>query len=628
MIKISVVVATYATPPEGLQRVLDSLEAQSLPTEEFEAVFVDDGSPDDTYERLQELARTRPWMRVFRIPASGWGSAPRNEGTRQARGEYVLYMDHDDSLYPDALRSLWEFAHEHGSDLVSPKESKTNDTWWGLNAPWWPDAPVASGDLVDVRATHGFHEILPLVPHKLYRRQMLLDNDIWFPEGSRVLWEDQFFNIAAYRHARVVSVEATNPVYLWHASDSNSSHTFDPSRADFWEMLDRLLAFTVETFDGDDLAPERDYLLAQQARVRIIDRAARLQLLADAGTETKEAAFGSARRLLGTYVPEDVWRRLPQKHRVQAQLLAADERELFAEHHRADVSRGARAEAGTLRWEGTRLVIPVELHWYPKDPLVPAFVGVDGRVEAAVPTDLRDAVPASEWDITEDVRAPIVQVLIRDRDGAVSWELPVTVLSSGYREPGGVGEVLITAEAVLDADAVQAGRPWESGVWDVRWSSELSGMIRRGVLTYYGANEAFALGSSLATAYRNASGSLTIDSSGQQRTVAVDAGLGTGQVGSGGTLEIPLRRLRGAGRAERPAGLVLVPADQATGRRLDTAQGIDLHARVNVDGDEAKVLADIGELADGSYALYAERRGALHRTSHRLELSDGNAVLR
>ena len=46
--KISVIVAAYR-PGEGLDGVISSLDAQTLPQDEFETIFVDDGSPDDTF---------------------------------------------------------------------------------------------------------------------------------------------------------------------------------------------------------------------------------------------------------------------------------------------------------------------------------------------------------------------------------------------------------------------------------------------------------------------------------------------------------------------------------------------------------------------------------------------------
>ena len=87
--RVSVVIAAYQ-PGDGFDRVLASLDAQTLPQDEFETVVVDDGSPDDTFARLQAFASTRPNMRVERIENSGWPSRPRNIGTDLATAPYVL----------------------------------------------------------------------------------------------------------------------------------------------------------------------------------------------------------------------------------------------------------------------------------------------------------------------------------------------------------------------------------------------------------------------------------------------------------------------------------------------------------------------------------------------------------
>ena len=100
--KISVVVPTF-NPGELLNRVVRSLETQTMPAEDFEVIFVDDGSPDDTWQQLENIRDTHSNVRIERIEHSGWPSKPRNVGLELSQGEYVLFMDHDDELYPRAL---------------------------------------------------------------------------------------------------------------------------------------------------------------------------------------------------------------------------------------------------------------------------------------------------------------------------------------------------------------------------------------------------------------------------------------------------------------------------------------------------------------------------------------------
>src|SRR3954462_10078084 len=105
-IKVSVVVPVY-NPGRHIERLLASLRRQSLPADEFEVIFVDDGSTDGTRERLDALAAEIANFQVIAIPRSGWPGRPRNVGIDAARGEYVQFVDNDDELGNEALERLW-----------------------------------------------------------------------------------------------------------------------------------------------------------------------------------------------------------------------------------------------------------------------------------------------------------------------------------------------------------------------------------------------------------------------------------------------------------------------------------------------------------------------------------------
>src|SRR5699024_1245466 len=94
-IKVSIVVAAYNTG-EYIEPLIDSIIGQTLPADEFEAIFVDDGSTDATGQRLDELSAAQPNVRVEHIPNSGWPGKPRNIGADMADGEYIYFVDHDD----------------------------------------------------------------------------------------------------------------------------------------------------------------------------------------------------------------------------------------------------------------------------------------------------------------------------------------------------------------------------------------------------------------------------------------------------------------------------------------------------------------------------------------------------
>lgn len=118
-----------------------SLCAQSY--EHFEALCVDDGSRDNTWEVLQDLAARDSRMRVFHQENRG-PSAARNHALAQARGEIIMFLDADDEFVPEAIERVvsvflhtncevfsfgfdacpLEFAPQTMIDLATPSDSE------------------------------------------------------------------------------------------------------------------------------------------------------------------------------------------------------------------------------------------------------------------------------------------------------------------------------------------------------------------------------------------------------------------------------------------------------------------------------------------------------------------------
>jgi glycosyltransferase involved in cell wall biosynthesis len=103
--RVSVVVPTYARS----RRIIPTIESVLGQTyQDWELVVVDDGSPDDTGEVVQELARSDRRIRYHR-QANGGGAAARAKGMSLARADYVAFLDHDDRWVPEKL--AWQAEH-------------------------------------------------------------------------------------------------------------------------------------------------------------------------------------------------------------------------------------------------------------------------------------------------------------------------------------------------------------------------------------------------------------------------------------------------------------------------------------------------------------------------------------
>lgn len=105
---ISIVIPVYNTE-KYLRRCIDSLLIQTY--KDFEAIFVDDGSSDDSGVILDEYQQKDSRIRVFHQENQGVSKA-RSLGVSQAKGEWVTFVDSDDYLPADALEGYLDLTDD------------------------------------------------------------------------------------------------------------------------------------------------------------------------------------------------------------------------------------------------------------------------------------------------------------------------------------------------------------------------------------------------------------------------------------------------------------------------------------------------------------------------------------
>ena len=255
---VSVIVPVF-NPGANIDECIDSLLGQTMPAGELELIFVDDGSTDATPARLDALAAEHAHVRVERIPNSGWPGRPRNLGMDLARGEFVYFVDNDDWLELDAIERMHATALRDGADVVIGKV-----VGHGKTVPrelFRESLHAVPFDSVRLLAL--------LTPHKLFRREMLVEHGIRFPEGRRRL-EDHLFVVHAYFHATAISVLADRPCYHWALRDraGHASHQrLDPVGyfGNVREVLDVVCEHT-------EPGAFRDSLLAHWYRGKMLGR--------------------------------------------------------------------------------------------------------------------------------------------------------------------------------------------------------------------------------------------------------------------------------------------------------------------------------------------------------------------
>lgn len=176
---------------------------------DLELVCVDDASGDASVGLLEGMARRDGRLRILTSASNGGPSEARNRGIDAARGEYVCFVDADDSLPADALSRLLDACNSTGCDMALGALD------WRRDAEQAP-APEGSGVVrVEDVGTSAFLQRVP-GSHccNLYQRQLLDRAEIRYA-ADLLLGEDQLFQAQALLAARRVAV-LERVVYVYH----------------------------------------------------------------------------------------------------------------------------------------------------------------------------------------------------------------------------------------------------------------------------------------------------------------------------------------------------------------------------------------------------------------------------
>lgn len=210
--QVSVIIPVYNSV-DYVRDAVQSVRDQTISPEGVEIVAVDDGSTDGSGTLLAELAAEDPRMTVITQENSGTAGGARNPAIARARGEFVFFLDSDDLLTPDALRSMVETARSEGSDVVLGKIASSD----ARHAPASMfGRTVLDADLVEDKVFN------TLGPTKLIRRELIERLGLRFPDDQKV-GEDQPFMAAAYLNARKISILADMDYYIiQHRTDGTN----------------------------------------------------------------------------------------------------------------------------------------------------------------------------------------------------------------------------------------------------------------------------------------------------------------------------------------------------------------------------------------------------------------------
>ena len=124
---ISVVIPLY-NEEESLKELNDWIERVMTSGHfSFEVIYIDDGSSDDSWKIIEELASSYSYIKGLRFRRNYGKSAALNEGFKVAEGDVVITMDSDLQDSPEEIPGLYKMIKEEGFDMVSGWKKKRYD---------------------------------------------------------------------------------------------------------------------------------------------------------------------------------------------------------------------------------------------------------------------------------------------------------------------------------------------------------------------------------------------------------------------------------------------------------------------------------------------------------------------
>lgn len=215
---VSVIIPVYNVEAY-VERCIESVAAQTCA--DFEALLVDDGSPDGSGAILECWARRDPRFRVLRKENGGLSSA-RNAGMDAARGDYLLFVDADDWIDPELVADALQAAKRSGAEQVHFNYRRAfADHVEGAYLPLRDEVI----DLERLGLANYFYRYWMPYAHgqeawaRLYRRDVVERYGLRFAPNDEIFAEDTLMSAMLLLHTRRMAVLARPYVYYRQRED-------------------------------------------------------------------------------------------------------------------------------------------------------------------------------------------------------------------------------------------------------------------------------------------------------------------------------------------------------------------------------------------------------------------------
>ncbi|WP_329121947.1 bifunctional glycosyltransferase/CDP-glycerol:glycerophosphate glycerophosphotransferase [Streptomyces sp. NBC_01465] len=238
MPRFSVIVPAYKVQAY-LQECLDSVLTQSF--EDLELIAVDDCSPDACGAIIDEYAARDRRVTAVHLPENQGLGRARNAALARATGEYVLFLDSDDTLTPGALQAITDRLKETGGpDVLVYDYARTYWSGEAVRNERASQLTEEGPDTFRLSDRPGLLKVLMVVWNKAYRREFIESRRMTFPPGY---YEDTPWTYPVLMSAGSLTTLDRVCVHYRQRRLGNILSTTSRKHFDLFDQYDRVFAF-------------------------------------------------------------------------------------------------------------------------------------------------------------------------------------------------------------------------------------------------------------------------------------------------------------------------------------------------------------------------------------------------
>lgn len=232
--KISIIIPVYKVELY-IRRCIESVINQDY-NGLTECIVIDDCSPDNSIKIVETCVRNYKGQIEFHIihhKINKGLSAARNTGIRISTGEYLYFLDADDYIEKDCLRSLVQIKNKYSDvDLI---QAGANACWGDFGLEGRNDLPDYTENKLWIKKAFLKRTLFPVTSwNKLIKKNFIIKNNLFFKEG--IIHEDEHWNFFACKYLTSFAVCKKN-TYNYIVREGNIMGYNDKKKIISWIII-------------------------------------------------------------------------------------------------------------------------------------------------------------------------------------------------------------------------------------------------------------------------------------------------------------------------------------------------------------------------------------------------------